>query len=140
MPLELNSLRDSIAALKAVLEAIDDVRMTRGLNDIARSAMKSGAIKHFEFTYELCWKFMKRWLEMNISPDVAEGVTRIELFRLAAENLLIDDLDKWMRYHKARNLTSHTYDQRVSETVYSAARDFASDAQKLLDALEVRND
>jgi len=140
MLLELNSLRNAVAALNAVLTTIDDVKMMRGLNDIARRAMESGAIQHFEFTYELCWKFMKRWLEMNISPNTAEGVTRRELFRLAAESRLIDDVDKWMQHDKARNLTSHTYDQKVAKSVYSAARNFAGDAQRLLEALEARND
>ena len=140
MPLELSSLRNSVAALNAVLATSNDVKIMRGLNDITQNAIKSGVIQHFEFTYEICWKFMKRWLKMNISPNAADGVTRRELFRLAAENLLIVDVDQWMRHDKARNLTSHTYDQEVAKNVYLAAHDFALDAQKLLDALEARND
>jgi nucleotidyltransferase substrate binding protein (TIGR01987 family) len=140
MPLELNSLRSSVAALNAVLAKSDDIKIMRGLDEITRNAVKSGVIQHFEFTYELCWKFMKRWLEMNIGPNTADGVTRRELFRLAAENRLIVDVAQWFRYEKARNITSHTYDQNVAKSVYLVARDFAGDAQKLLDALEARND
>jgi nucleotidyltransferase substrate binding protein (TIGR01987 family) len=110
------------------------------LDEITRNAIKSGAIQHFEITYELCWKFIKRWLEVNISPTAADGVARRELFRLAAENRLIADVDQWMRHHEARNLTSHTYDPVVAESVYQAAHDFARDSQRLLEALEARND
>lgn len=140
MPLELDSLKKAVIALNAVLAKSNDAELMAGLDEITRDAIKSGAIQHFEFTYELCWKFIKRWLEMNISPEVADGVTRRELFRLAAENRLIVDVDEWMRHHDARNQTSHTYDPAVAESVYAAAHDFARDAQRLLEALEARND
>jgi len=50
------------------------------------------------------------------------------------------DVDEWMQHHEARNLTSHTYDPEVAQTVYAAAHDFARDAQRFLEALEARND
>jgi len=140
MPLELDSLRKSVTALDAVLTRCNDAELMKLLDDTAQSAIKSGAIQHFEFTYELSWKFIKRWLEMNVGPSVADGVTRRELFRLAAENRLIVDVDEWMRHHDARNQTSHTYDTLVAERVYLAAHAFARDAQSLLAALEARND
>ncbi len=140
MPLELDSLKKAVAALNGVLAKSDDPELMGGLDEITQNAIKSGVIQHFEFPYELCWKFIKRWLEVNISPSTADGVARRELFRLAAENRLIVDVDEWMRHHEARNLTSHTYDPEVAQTVYAAAHDFARDAQRLLQALEARND
>ena len=83
---------------------------------------------------------LMRGLEVNISYTAADGVTRRELFRLAAENRLIVDVDKWMRHQDARNQTSHTFDPAVAESVYAAAHGFARDAQRLLEALETRND
>lgn len=140
MPLELDSLRKAIAALRAVLAKSDDADFMGGLDEVARNAIKSGVIQHFEFTYELSWKFMKRWLETNVSRTVADGVTRRELFRLAAEQRLIVDVDGWMRHHEARNQTAHTCDPAIAEHVYAAAHEFARDAERLLRALEARND
>lgn len=140
MPLDLTSLQKAVTALEEVLAQSDDEPFMAGLNRVARNAIKSGVIQHFEFTYELCWKFMKRWIEMNVSPGMADGVTRRELFRLAAEQRLIGDVEQWMRYHDARNLTSHTYEPAVAEEVYTVAQGFAVDARGLLTALECRRD
>ena len=140
MALVLDSLQKAVSALAAVLAKSDDVEFMSNLDDVARNAIKAGVVLHFEFTYELCWKFIKRWLETNISAGVADGVTRRELFRLAAENRLLDDVDQWMRYHEARNLTSHIYQPAIAERVYNTAHEFARDAERLLAALEARND
>ena len=139
MPLELSSLKKAVSALADVLAKSDDAGFMGSLDDVARNAIKAGVIQHFEFTYELSWKFIKRWLEMNVSPTAADGVTRRELFRLGAENRLIDDVEQWMRYQEARNLTSHTYEPEIAERVYNTAHDFARDAARLLAAIEERN-
>jgi hypothetical protein len=39
---------------------------------------------------------MKRWLEINLTPGMMEGITRKQLFRFAAENRLIDDYNQWV--------------------------------------------
>jgi len=138
--LELSGLQKAVSASAGVLAKSDDAEFMSQLDEIARNAIKAGVVQHFQFTYELCWKFIKRWLEMNISPGVADGVTRRELFRLGAENRLIDDVEQWMRYHEARNLTSHIDQPEIAERVYNTAHDFARDAARLLAALEARND
>jgi nucleotidyltransferase substrate binding protein (TIGR01987 family) len=140
VPLELDSLKKAVAALNGVWAKSNDAELMGGLDEITQNAIRSGVIQHFELTYELCWKFIKRWLEMNISTAAGDGVTRRELFRLAAENRLIVDVDEWMRHHDARNLTSHSYDPAVAESIYATAHGFARDAQRLLEALEARND
>jgi len=140
MPLELDSLRNAVAALGEVVAKSEDDAFMGGLDRVARNAVKAGAIQHFDFTYELCWKFIKRWLEMNVSPAAVDGVSRRQLFRLAAENQLIEDVERWMRHHDARNRTSHTYEPAVAEEVYQAVHGFAQDARRLLDALDARND
>ena len=140
MPLELISLRNALKALTDLLTVSEnDARMGQ-LSDIERNGIRSGAIKNFEVTYELCWKLMARWLNTYVGPEVADGVSRRQLFRLAAENRLIPDVDLWMRHHEARNVTAHIYDEEKAMMVYRTTRDFAHDARLLLQALEERND
>ena len=140
MALDLSSLQRAVSALAGVLAKSDDADFMSHLDEVARNAVRAGVIQHFEFTYELCWKFIKRWLQTNVSPTVADGATRRELFRLGAENRLIDDVEQWMRYHDARNVTSHIYQPEIAERVYNTVHDFARDAARLLAALEARND
>jgi hypothetical protein len=45
-----------------------------------------------------------------------------------------------MRYHEARNQTSHIYQPEIAETVYNTVHDFSRAAARLLAALETRND
>ncbi|MCX5634497.1 MAG: nucleotidyltransferase substrate binding protein [Planctomycetota bacterium] len=139
MKLDLSSLRKAIESLGKTLKVADS-SSTAGLDNDTKDAIRAGAIQNFEFTYELCWKFMRRWLESNLGSAYIEGVTRRELFRLSAENRLLTDVDQWMEYHDARNETAHTYDEDTAEDVFETARIFLADAKKLLQALEARND
>ncbi len=140
MKLDLSSLRKAVESLNNTLQVADDRDFIAKLSDNQIDAIHSGVIQNFEFTYELCWKFMKRWLQVNLGPVYVEGIARRELFRLSAENKLLENVDKWMEYHEARNETSHTYDEDTAEDVLQTAREFLADAEKLLKALEARND
>jgi nucleotidyltransferase substrate binding protein (TIGR01987 family) len=140
LTLQLEPMRKAITLLKGVLERANNTELMSSLDDITRYGLKSGAIQNFEFTYELCWKFIKRWLEENLGSSYVDGVSRRELFRLAAENKLINDVDLWMDFHHARNQTSHIYDEAKAEMVFDTANRFVHDAERLLDAIEARND
>lgn len=138
--LDLTSFKKSLDNLEKLIIATNNVVLTQGLDVTLQEGLKAGVIQNFEVTYELSWKFIKRWLEQNIGNSYVDGVSRRELFRLAAESLLISDVDKWMKYHKGRNETSHTYDALTAEDVYQLAMDFVHDAKQLLMNLEERND
>jgi nucleotidyltransferase substrate binding protein (TIGR01987 family) len=136
--LELSSLVNAIGVLEKSIDAT--ARLAATLPAEAQETMRSGIIQNFEVAYEQCWKMMKRWLEVNVSPRTGDGVTRRELFRLAAENLLIDDVPLWMEFHEARNETTHIYDQNIAATVSGEAARFLPAAQQLLVNLKSRND
>lgn len=140
MALELKSLEKAIKSFEQSILKTTDKEFIKELDEITYKLLKSGVIQNFEFTYELCWKFLKRWLSENIGKSYVEGITRRHLFRYGAENKLIDDVDKWMIFHRARNLTSHTYDEDIAEEVFEIAIEFLSEAKNLLKSIEVRND
>jgi len=140
MPLHLDNLRNSIEALDELLTASEDEARMGRLSEIERIGIRAGVVKHFEITYELSWKLMARWLNTNVGPDTAVGVTRRQLYRLSAAHTLISDVNRWMRHHDARNTTAHICDSKKAQQVYEAVRGFTHDARQLLKVLEARND
>ncbi|MEA1960747.1 MAG: nucleotidyltransferase substrate binding protein [Bacillota bacterium] len=140
MKLELSSLTKSIDSLNRALKITADKTLQGEAGPDEIALLKAGAIQNFEFTYELCWKFMKRWIETNVSAEIVDGVPRRELFRLSVENRLIMDVDEWMEFHRARNITSHTYDQEIAEEVYQIAKKFLISAMDFSERLERVND
>jgi len=62
-----------------------------------------------------------------------------EMIREGAERGLIADPVAWFHYREKRNLTSHTYDEKVALDVYQAALAFLTDAESLLATLKNRN-
>jgi hypothetical protein len=84
--LELENPEKAVSAFGSAVEetgrALSDPQLRPGLVPV----LQAGVIRHFEFTYDLCRKRMKRWLDLNLSPDLTDGIPRKELFRLAVEN------------------------------------------------------
>ncbi len=133
--LELTSFRKAIDSLSEALDWYNN-KSTAAPSEILRDS----AIQRFEYTYELAWKMMKRWLADNVGAAYVDGISRKELFRMAAEQKLIDDPLKWFKYHEARNRTSHIYNESLAQDVFDVVEDFLNDVRKLLRALEERND
>ncbi len=133
-------LEKAVSSFLRLHGRVSDQEFMSQQDDIVRLGLEAGLIQNFEFTYELSWKAIKRWLENNISPDAADGVTRRELFRMAAENLLIPDVKAWMVYHAARNVTSHRYGEEMAQEVMRVMGDFGRSARYLLAQLRERND
>ncbi|MDR1453216.1 MAG: nucleotidyltransferase substrate binding protein [Candidatus Margulisbacteria bacterium] len=138
MELKLNELKRAVAALQRAIEITQKIEANPAAEPAEKETLRAGVIQAFEFSYELCWKMLKRWLEINVSPDIVAGIVRVELFRRGAENLLIDDVLKWLEFHEARNKTSHLYAIKTAEAVYQKAVEFLPYAQALLERLEKR--
>ena len=137
MTLDLTSLAQSIQVLR---DSVDDhLRNGAQFSPLQQQTFRSGIIRNFEIAYELCWKAMRRWIEKNVSPDVLFGAPRIELFRRAAENGLIDSIENWMTFHQARNNTSHIYSAAIAAEVYETAVRFVPDAETMLNNIIARN-
>lgn len=141
MKLDLSSLQKAIESLEKTIRVAGDKDSAARLDEDTKDAIRAGVIQNFEFTYELCWKFIRRWIKENSAVEEAEYPrTRKEFFRLAALFGLIKDPQLWFSYGDARNLTSHTYDEDKAETVYEAAVNFLEDAKYLMERLQERND
>lgn len=140
MKLDLTPLQKASVSLSEAIANACDPTFMNTLNESQCKLIVAGVIQNFEFTYDLSWKFMKRWLSENVGATYVDGVSRRELFRFAAEHQLIDDVDEWMFYHAARNQTSHSYDEKTALEAFDATKEFSALAAQLLGILEAKND
>jgi len=141
MTLDLSNFEKALLQLEQVAERSRDQVFMAAQDDITRNAIRAGVIQHFEIVYELCWKFMQRWIRQNRSPEEADHPrNRKDLFRLAARCELIDDPLPWFVYGEARNLSAHTYNEKDAEAIYAQVESFTRDARYLLESLRAQND
>ncbi|MBY0501117.1 MAG: nucleotidyltransferase substrate binding protein [Alphaproteobacteria bacterium] len=100
--------------------------------DMKTDRDKAGAVKAFEFSYELSWKVMRRVLE---SRGLEVGSPK-DTFRKAALEKLIDDPEIWFAFQKMRDLTVHTYNKEDLEIVVSVFDVFSKELNTLIDRLQ----
>ena len=137
-PLDLGSLR---AAVQALANAVDVVSSPEFAAADARwrDTLVAGVVQHFEFTFELCWKMLKRQLEREVpSPAALDGVSYRELFRLAHQRGLITAVEPWFEFRELRNVTAHTCAKDKARKVAAGAPVLLAQARTLLDNIEAR--
>jgi nucleotidyltransferase substrate binding protein (TIGR01987 family) len=133
MTVDLRPLRRTIGALQEALFTYQ----SRTTDESLRVLLRDATIQRFEFTFEVAWKTLKRFLEEN-SIEPIDRLTNRQLFRLGFEQGLLRDSTAWMLYLGRRNLTSHVYSEAIAAQVFEVIPEFLEDARFLLAQLEQR--
>ena len=77
--------------------------------------VRDAVIQRFKFCYELAWKMLK----LRLEQEGIDAHTPRQALREALQAGLVDDGNLWSEIQRYRNLTSHTYDERLAEEVYA---------------------
>ena len=133
----LDELIDTVNSLECAI-GIYEKRKNDLVNKNELRVLQAGIIKYFEFTYEFCWRIMKMWLEECFGSDYIEGLPQRNLFRLAVEKMLIDDVGKWMGFYEIRNFSFQTYDKFMFDEMFEYSLDFLPYAKRFMKRLKVR--
>ena len=72
---------------------------------------RAGIIQLFEVAFELSWKLMKDYLEAQMLSVKSPRETIKQAYQIG----LIDDGHIWIDALSDRNLTVHTYDEKLAE-------------------------
>ncbi|MDE7392291.1 MAG: nucleotidyltransferase substrate binding protein [Treponemataceae bacterium] len=104
-----------------------DTQKARELSELERG----GLIQAFEFTQELSWKVLKDFIEYSGGGEKIYGSR--DAIRQAFNRGLISDGETWMEMIRARNLSSHTYEEADSVRL---ARDITERFAPCFSALE----
>lgn len=140
MPLDLTSLSNSLDSLRRAVLISENLELMRKYGPDTHEVIQAGVVKNFEITYELAYKLIDRWLHEQLGLPTTVLGTRRNRFRIAVENGLIRDFERWVTFHKARNASSHEYDQVRFVEIYRVAVEFRHDASVLLEQLRATND
>lgn len=122
---------------KKALKTLDEiiVRYDKEKDD---DAIRDAVIQRFEYTYSLSIKMLIRFLQSQ-AINLPDTLTFNEAIRKANQmGLLLTNLEKWTDYRQKRNLTSHTYEETIANSVVSVVKDFQKDAEYLYNELEKR--
>jgi nucleotidyltransferase substrate binding protein (TIGR01987 family) len=117
------SLREDLAAAVTRLEHA----LALPKDDIVRDS----AIQRFEISFELCWKFLKAYLEEEHNASCTSPRT---CFRAAFRNGVLDNDPFWIDLTVLRNYTVHTYSERLADYVYARLPEAAQRFRGVLDA------
>ena len=106
----------------------------------ADEQLRDGLIQRFEYTYELCHRFLRRFIQRtSASPDEVDRMAFQDLIRTAnQQGLLLGDWPAWHRYRDLRARTSNTYRAETAEQVAAAIPEFLAEAEHLRDQLQAR--
>jgi nucleotidyltransferase substrate binding protein (TIGR01987 family) len=96
-------------ALEQLANAVA-TRQQRPLSELE----KQGLIQAFEFTHELAWNVMKDYFAYQGNPAITGSR---DAAREAFQKGLVEDGEGWMEMIKSRNLTSHTYQQKIADEI-----------------------
>jgi len=91
-------------------------RLDEAINLPKDSIVRDSSIQRFEIAFELCWKFLKAYLEETHNSACTSPHT---CFRAAFKHGMIADDPFWIDLIKLRNYTVHTYNESIADYVYA---------------------
>jgi nucleotidyltransferase substrate binding protein (TIGR01987 family) len=96
-------------------------QLTKALAQPKDEFVRGAAIQRFEFTFELFWKTLQAYCQMQGLEANSPRASLRQAFRLG----LMDDDSRYMAMLQSRNLASHTYEETVAETIHASLPTFA---------------
>lgn len=139
MSLDLAPLARAVGELQIFLGLCEAEAAGNGQKGSAElRAFQAASIQAFEFTFELCHKMMRRYLDaIEPSATPAASLTFPDLVRQAhARGLIPSGWREWARFREMRNMTSHTYDPGKAAGVVAALPSFLAEARALLERMQ----
>lgn len=106
---KIEQLEITFQNLKIIIDAYNKEK-----DSIIKDGLRDSIIQRFEFTTELSWKLMKRYLDENL---MIEQYSPRSVVKESYKQRLIEDGEIWLDILEDRNLTSHTYDENTANKI-----------------------
>jgi nucleotidyltransferase substrate binding protein (TIGR01987 family) len=135
--LDLESFHKSVQQLEEALiychsELAQDEKLAQHL--------RAAAIQAFEFTYEISFKTLVRFLKETSLTDLDfQNIGFKDIIRKGIGNGLLNaEVDRWCEFRKNRGTTSRTYNETKAQEVFSHIPEFLEEARFLLAQIETQ--
>ncbi len=99
--------------LKQLIRAYERLEEALGV-PLSETLALDGTIQRFEFTFELAWKTLRLFLEDQGIICNSPKMCLKEAFKIG----WIENEESWLSLMKARNMTSHVYNEELAMEVY----------------------
>jgi len=134
MPLELDSLRNAVAALRRSIEVAENEE--RDYSAAEREAIRAGVIKNFSLSYLLCIRALQLYLSQRMPEDPEMLRSSSAWIQDALDIGLIDDSLPWAKYEFANHRRLNTYDKEIEAEVFQVSIGFCRDGERLISRLD----
>ncbi|MBI5306640.1 nucleotidyltransferase substrate binding protein [Candidatus Wolfebacteria bacterium] len=95
---------------------------------------RDASIQRFEFVFELAWKICKVFLKEQGFICRSPKKCMKEAFKFG----LIKDDSAWLNMIEDRNLTAHTYKEKIAEAIFSRLSNYLEKFKELENSLDER--
>jgi len=106
-----NYFEDKLATFEQALRTFKEA-----LLESPTQLERDGAIQRFEYCYDLAWKTLKRYLARRGVIDLNSPKS---VFTAAYAEKIIDDESMWVTIIARRNLSVHTYNQKLADSLFA---------------------
>ncbi|MCP5513361.1 MAG: nucleotidyltransferase substrate binding protein [Leptospiraceae bacterium] len=132
--IDYQKLKKSLMRLEEQYQNYLQSNTNETLSLLVKDAIRESVIQRFETCYDSVWKHLKKYLEQELGlPDVPNSPRPI--FRIANENNLLRDIEKWFEYGQSRIDTSHDYSGEKAGIALERVGDFLEDTILLYEKL-----
>ncbi|MCE5294240.1 MAG: nucleotidyltransferase substrate binding protein [Chlamydiales bacterium] len=108
------------ASFEALGDALERLEEALKIPLDTHGIVVDATIQRFEFTFELFWKTLKKFMYR----EGLEVKTPRETLQTAYQLKWIDDEEKWLAMLNDRNETSHIYDEAMAKRIYENIKSY----------------
>ncbi len=107
-------------------------QLKKALQEPVTPIVRDATIQRFEFTYELCWKTLKGYLE---DTHGIRAVSPRLVFKEAFAIELIENEDTFIEMIESRNTLSHMYNEDQAQSIYVKCGEYLKEMKTVLQNL-----
>lgn len=113
-----------LKALSTLHEILDYQKQT-SLDEILKKVVRDSVIKRFEFSFELFWKYLLKYLDIVMQAKLENKGPR-SVIENSKNNLLISEMEYTFLIEMLgfRNLTSHEYKEKLADQANQKMENF----------------